>query len=146
MKRLLMLNGPNINLLGEREKDIYGDFTLKDIEQEVRDYLKSVGYSLDCFQSNHEGDLIDWIQEADKKYEGIIFNPAAYTHTSIALRDAIKTTDIPVVEVHISNIYKREEFRRKSITAPVCQGQIVGFGKNGYRLAAMALIDVGVFD
>src|SRR5699024_1868440 len=146
MKRLLMLNGPNINLLGEREKDIYGDFTLKDIEQEVRDYLKSVGYSLDCFQTNHERNLIDWIQKADKKYEGIIFNPAAYTHTSIDLRDSIKTTYSTVEEVHISNIYKREEFRRKSITSQVCQGQIVGFGKNGYRLAAMALIDVDVFD
>lgn len=141
MKRLLMLNGPNINIMGKREKDIYGKFSLDDIETDVIAYLESVGYSLDCFQSNHEGELIDWIQEADSKYRGIIFNPAGYTHTSIALRDAIKATDIPVVEVHISNIYKREEFRRKSMIAPVCQGQIVGFGKKGYRLAAMALVD-----
>lgn len=141
MRRLLMLNGPNINLLGNREKNIYGDFSLNDIEKEVAAYLESFGYSLDSFQSNHEGDLIDWIQKANSTYKGIIFNPAAYTHTSIALHDAIKSIDIPVVEVHISNIYKREKFRKQSMTASVCHGQIVGFGKKSYRLAAMALIE-----
>lgn len=141
MKRILLLNGPNINLLGKRETDIYGSFTLNDIEVEVKEYLAAFGYSLDCFQSNQEGELIDWIQGADRKYSGIIFNPAAYTHTSIALHDAIKATDVPVVEIHISNIYKREEFRQRSMIASVSAGQIVGFGKKGYRLAAMALID-----
>jgi len=141
MKRLLMLNGPNINLLGNREKNIYGDFSLNDIEKEVAAYLTSVGYSLDAFQSNHEGDLIDWIQKANGTYKGIIFNPAAYTHTSIALHDAIKSIDIPVVEVHISNIYKREEFRKQSMTASVCRGQIIGFGKKSYLLGAVALVE-----
>lgn len=141
MKRLLLLNGPNINRLGKREEDIYGSFTLQDIEQEISQLIGKYNYELTSFQSNHEGDLIDQIHAADQKYEGIIFNPAAYTHTSIALYDAIKTIETPVIEVHISNIHNREEFRHKSMIAPACVGQIVGFGLKSYRLAALAFID-----
>ena len=141
MKRLLLLNGPNINRLGKREEDIYGSFTLQDIEQEISQLIGKYNYELTSFQSNHEGDLIDQIHAADQKYEGIIFNTAAYTHTSIALYDAIKTIETPVIEVHISNIHEREEFRHKSMIAPACVGQIVGFGLKSYRLAALAFID-----
>jgi len=141
MKRLLLLNGPNINRLGKREEDIYGSFTLQDIEKEISQLIGKYHYELTSFQSNHEGDLIDQIHAADQKYEGIIFNPAAYTHTSIALYDAIKTIETPVIEVHISNIHEREEFRHKSMIAPACVGQIVGFGLKSYRLAALAFID-----
>lgn len=128
-------------MLGKREKEIYGEFTLKDIEHELDDLVKKYNYELDSLQSNHEGELIDFVQKADGVYQGIIFNPAAYTHTSIALRDAIKAISIPVIEVHISNIHQREPFRHKSLLAPVCQGQIVGFGKLSYRLAALAFLE-----
>ena len=141
MKRLLLLNGPNINRLGKREKDIYGSFTLQDIEDNIGALVKTHDYELDSFQSNHEGDLIDRLHSSDGIYEGIIFNPAAYTHTSIALHDAIKAIETPVIEVHISNIHSRESFRHKSILAPACKGQIVGFGLLSYRLAALAFID-----
>lgn len=141
MKRLLILNGPNINRLGKREKDVYGTFTLRDIETDVTTFAQKHNYGVDFFQSNHEGELIDRIHEADGIYEGIIFNPAAYTHTSIALHDAIKSIQTPVIEVHISNVYERESFRHQSITAPACQGQIVGLGMQSYRLAVMAFID-----
>ncbi|MFD2045979.1 type II 3-dehydroquinate dehydratase [Ornithinibacillus salinisoli] len=140
MKRLLLLNGPNINILGKRENEVYGDFTLLDIETEISELVEANGYKLDSKQSNHEGELVDIIQEAEGEYEGIIFNPAAYTHTSIALHDAIKAISTPVVEVHISNIHSRESFRHKSLLAGVCYGQIVGFGKQSYRLAALALL------
>lgn len=142
MKRLLLLNGPNINRLGKREEDIYGSFTLEDVEQELTELLAKHHYKLDSFQSNHEGALIDKLHEADGKYKGIIFNPAAYTHTSIALHDAILSINTPVIEVHISNIHKRESFRHQSMVAPACIGQIVGFGLKSYRLAALALLDV----
>lgn len=143
MKRLLLLNGPNINRLGKREEDIYGDFSLKDIEKDVSTLLKDHRYEMDSLQSNSEGKLIDYLHEADGKYEGIIFNPAAYTHTSIALHDAIKSIQTPVIEVHISNIYNRESFRHKSMTAPACVGQIAGFGMMGYSLAARAFLEKG---
>lgn len=141
MKRLLLLNGPNINRLGKREEDIYGSFTLQDIEKDISQLIGKYNYELTSFQSNHEGDLIDQIHAADGVYEGIIFNPAAYTHTSIALHDAIKSVQTPVIEVHISNIHARESYRHKSITAPACMGQIAGFGLKSYRLAALAFID-----
>jgi|SRR5690625_3736864 len=141
MNRLLLINGPNINRLGKREKDVYGSFTLQDIEENLNALVQKYDFEIDFFQSNHEGELIDRIHQADGKYVGIIFNPAAYTHTSIALHDAIKAVQTPVIEVHISNVYKRESFRHKSITAPACKGQIVGFGLQSYRLAALALID-----
>ncbi|HEX6594423.1 MAG TPA: type II 3-dehydroquinate dehydratase [Bacillota bacterium] len=140
MNRLLLLNGPNLNLLGQRERDIYGVTTLNDIERDLTDFVQQFGFELDCFQSNHEGELVDYIHNANKKYRGIIFNPAAYTHTSIALRDAIQAIDTPVVEVHISNIQSRDSFRHQSMLAPVCDGQIIGFGVKGYRLAALAFL------
>ncbi|HYK75025.1 MAG TPA: type II 3-dehydroquinate dehydratase [Pseudoneobacillus sp.] len=140
MKKILLLNGPNLNLLGKREPGIYGETTLKDIEKNVITLGQTVGFEVDCYQSNHEGDLIDQIHEAFfQGYSGIILNPGAYTHTSYAIRDAIAGITIPVVEVHISNIHAREEFRHKSVIAPVTAGQIVGFGIKGYELALLAL-------
>ncbi|SFL82701.1 3-dehydroquinate dehydratase [Gracilibacillus orientalis] len=141
MGKLLLLNGPNLNRLGKREPDVYGSETLEDIEKKVRSVLEPYQYQLDSSQSNHEGELIDWIHEAEGKYHGIIFNPGAYTHTSIALRDAISSITVPVIEVHISNVHKRESFRHTSMLAPVCSGQIVGLGTNGYRLAAMYFLE-----
>ncbi|WP_186575817.1 type II 3-dehydroquinate dehydratase [Aquibacillus kalidii] len=140
MKQLLLLNGPNLNRLGKREPGIYGSRTLQDIEQTVSDLVQTYGYKMDAFQSNHEGELIDRIHEADGVYEGIIFNPGAYTHTSVALRDAISSIEVPVIEVHLSNVHSREEFRHTSMLAPVCKGQIVGLGDQGYKLAALALL------
>lgn len=141
MNKLLVVNGPNINRLGKREKEVYGSFTLRDIEENISKLVQKYDYETDFFQSNHEGELIDRIHEADGKYKGIIFNPAAYTHTSIALHDAIKSIQTPVIEVHISNVYERETFRHQSMTAPACQGQIVGFGLQSYRLAVLAFIE-----
>ncbi|MFD1360676.1 type II 3-dehydroquinate dehydratase [Lentibacillus salinarum] len=142
MNHLLLMNGPNINLLGKREQDIYGDVTLARIEKELTDLVEEHGSELDCFQSNHEGELVDRLHQANEAaYDGIIFNPAAYTHTSIALRDAIAAINVPVIEVHISNVHKREAFRHQSMLASVCYGQIVGFGKDSYRLAARAFLE-----
>ncbi|HEY4602614.1 MAG TPA: type II 3-dehydroquinate dehydratase [Cerasibacillus sp.] len=141
MKQILLLNGPNLNLLGVREPSIYGTFTLADIERTVKEVAYREGYHVTCIQSNHEGVLIDEIQGAPGKYAGIIFNPAAYTHTSIALLDAILAVHIPVIEVHISNIHQRESFRRQSLIASASFGQIVGFGLYGYKLATQALLE-----
>ncbi|MGP4042329.1 type II 3-dehydroquinate dehydratase [Gracilibacillus sp. D59] len=141
MGKLLLLNGPNLNRLGKREPDVYGSETLQDIEKNVRNVLEPYQFQLDSKQSNHEGELIDWIHDAEGKYRGIIFNPGAYTHTSIALRDAISSITVPVIEVHISNVHKRESFRHTSMLAPVCSGQIVGLGTKGYRLAAMYFLE-----
>ncbi|QGH34904.1 type II 3-dehydroquinate dehydratase [Gracilibacillus salitolerans] len=141
MGNLLLLNGPNLNRLGKREPEVYGSETLQDIEKNVRNVLEPYQYQLDAKQSNHEGELIDWIHEAEGKYHGIIFNPGAYTHTSIALRDAISSVTVPVIEVHISNVHKRESFRHTSMLAPVCSGQIVGLGSTGYRLAALYFLE-----
>lgn len=143
MKRILLINGPNINRLGKREEDIYGKFTLSDIEDELCEFLKKHHYEMDSLQSNSEGKLIDYLHNADGNYEGIIFNPAAYTHTSIALHDAIASIQTPVIEVHISNIYNREAYRHKSMTAPACIGQITGLGIKGYKLAAIAFLERG---
>ena len=140
MKRYLLLNGPNLNRLGQREPDVYGSETLTDIEQSLTELVESYGCKLASHQSNHEGKLIDWIHEAEGNYDGIIFNPGAYTHTSIALRDAISSVSVPVIEVHISNVYKRESFRHTSLLAPVCFGQVVGLGSKGYKLAALAFL------
>jgi len=128
-------------MLGQREKDIYGQFTLKDIENDLKQLLHPYGYQLDSYQSNHEGELIDHLQKADGLYKGIIFNPAAYTHTSIALYDAIKAIQTPVIEVHISNIHRREAYRQTSMIAGACYGQIVGMGIKSYRLAALAFLE-----
>lgn len=142
MEKILLLNGPNINMLGKREKDIYGVDTLEHIEEDVKTFASTLDITVDCFQSNHEGDLIDQLHLANDVYDGIIFNPAAYTHTSIALHDAIKAIEVPVIEVHLSNIHKRESFRHMSYTAPASIGQLVGFGKQGYLLAVQALYNM----
>ena len=140
MKKILVLNGPNLNLLGVREPDVYGTVTLADIEREVTEYAAERGASVDCFQSNHEGALIDKLHEARGAYDGIVYNPGAHTHYSYALRDAVSAVSVPVVEVHISSILAREEFRHTSLLAPVAKGSIMGFGLNSYRLGVEALL------
>ena len=135
-----ILNGPNLNLLGTREPGIYGSLTLADIEANCREKAAALGFSAVEFrQSNHEGVLVDWIQEAGRRGAGVVMNPGAYTHTSIALHDAIKGTGVPVVEVHISNVHARESFRHRSFVSPVAAGVIVGLGPLGYTLALEAL-------
>ncbi|MDN4607792.1 type II 3-dehydroquinate dehydratase [Sporosarcina highlanderae] len=139
--KLLVLNGPNLNRLGKREPDIYGAETLVDVEQKLQSIASESLVELFFYQSNSEGALIDKIHEAyDFGYDGIIFNPGAYTHTSIAIRDAIASVDIPVIEIHISNIHSREPFRHTSLIAPVCVGQLSGFGTSGYELALQAFL------
>jgi 3-dehydroquinate dehydratase-2 len=137
-QNILLINGPNLNLLGTREVDVYGPRTLADIEAEVRDEAGSLGLSCETFQSNSEGEIIDRIQQAVGRHAVLIINPGAYTHTSIAIRDAISATGLPTIEVHLSNIHRREEFRRHSHIAPVAVGQIAGFGPLGYLLAVRA--------
>ena len=139
MTSLLLLNGPNLNMLGTREPEIYGRVTLADVEAATTAHARDAGLDLACFQSNHEGALIDALHEARGKHAGVIFNAGAYTHTSIALHDAIVASELPVIEVHISNVHAREHFRHTSLIAPVTLGQIVGFGTNGYLLAVDAL-------
>lgn len=138
-----LLNGPNLDLLGKREPDIYGSFTIADIESKLQS-LTTVGMEMVSYQSNGEGELIDFIHRAVQRenIEYLIFNPGAYTHTSIAIRDAIAGTGIKVIEVHISNIYKREDFRHKSVIAPVCIGQISGFGMDSYILAFQYILSI----
>ena len=140
MKKILVINGPNLDLLGKRETDIYGEETLDSINDEVKRIAEEEGADVDFFQSNHEGDIVDKISSADAS--GILINPAAYTHTSVAIRDALSAKNIPSVEVHLSNIYAREEFRHKSQIAPVVTGQISGFGKHSYALGMKALLGV----
>ena len=142
--KVLFLNGPNLNLLGQREPDVYGHATLADIEAKVRERAKTLGVEVDFRQSNLEGELVDWIQQAKGKHDVIVFNAAAYTHTSIALRDAIAAVGVPTIEIHLSNIHAREKFRHKSLIAPVCWGQISGFGEKSYLLALEASVDVNV--
>ena len=138
---LLFLHGPNLNLLGKREPHIYGSVTLEEINHFLVKEAERLGATVVCFQSNHEGILVDKIQEALGQYQGIIINAGAYTHTSVAIRDAIAAVKIPTVEVHLSNIYQRESFRHHSYIAPIAIGQISGFGPNSYRLGLQALID-----
>jgi len=142
MIRILFLNGPNLNLLGKREPEVYGRMTLADIEGKVRERAKRAGAAVDFRQTNLEGELVGWIQQARGQFDVIVLNAAAYTHTSIALRDAISAVDVPTIEVHLSNIHAREEFRHKSLIAPVCRGQITGFGFNSYVLAVEAALNV----
>ena len=139
--KILIVNGPNINLLGIREKNIYGKITYGEMCKYLEEEAKELKLDVNIVQSNIEGELINYIQDAYGKYDGIIINPGAYTHYSIAILDALKAVDIPTVEVHISNIHSREEFRRESVTAPGCIGQISGFGIYGYVMAMMGLIN-----
>lgn len=138
--KLLLLNGPNLRLLGTREPDIYGRFTLADAEALAKATAERLDATLDCFQSDIEGELVSKIGAARGVYDGIVINPAAYTHTSVALRDALSAAELPAVELHISNTHKREEFRHVSYTAPVCVAQLMGFGLTGYALAVEGLI------
>lgn len=141
MTKILVLNGPNLQLLGTRKREVYGSITLEEIRQNLNNVASALGVELDFYQSNHEGDLVDRIGNAKKEgVDGIVINPAAYTHTSIAIRDAIEGVSIPAVEIHLSNIHAREEFRQKSMTAPACIGQIAGLGPDGYEWALRALV------
>lgn len=139
--KIMVINGPNINMLGTREPEIYGSLTLEDIINEINDYAKTLEVEIETFQSNVEGEIVTSVQKAKNDCCGIVINPAAYTHTSVAIRDAIAAVGLPCVEVHLSNIHNREEFRKNSLTAPVCIGQIAGFGANSYKLGLKALVD-----
>jgi 3-dehydroquinate dehydratase-2 len=142
--KILFLNGPNLNLLGTREPEVYGRHTLRDIEAQVRNRAVELKVEVEFRQSNLEGELVTWIQEAKGRFSAIVINAAAYTHTSVALRDAISAVGIPTIEIHLSNIHAREEFRHKSHIAPVCRGQICGFGAKSYILGLEAAVDVNV--
>ena len=139
--RVLFLNGPNLNLLGQREPEKYGRTTLAEIEQMVREHAKTVSAQIDFRQSNVEGELVTWIQQAKGTVEAIVLNAGAYTHTSIAIRDAIAAVALPTIEIHLSNIHAREEFRHKSLLAAVCRGQISGFGAFSYVLGLIAAVN-----
>jgi 3-dehydroquinate dehydratase II len=138
-KKVLIIHGPNLNMLGIREPDKYGSDTLEEINLESINFGKKIGLDVEVFQSNHEGMIVEKIQDARDGYDALIINPAAYTHSSIAIRDAILLLDIPVVEIHLSNIFKREPFRQQSMISDVVSGQIAGFGRHGYILALQAI-------
>ncbi len=143
MKKVLVIHGPNLNLLGQREKDIYGQLTLEEINEQLVSFAHGLGVELGILQSNHEGEIVDRIGRAkDDGFGAIVINPAAYTHTSVAIRDAILAVSLPAVEVHLSNIYAREDFRHKSLIAPVACGQISGFGVQSYLFGLQAAIGV----
>ena len=137
--KIIILNGPNLNLLGEREKSQYGSFTLKDIEKTCEEYAKKNNLEVSLFQSNIEGEIIEKIQNARNDQDGVIINAGGYTHTSVAIHDALKILKIPIIELHISNIYNREDFRHKSLISKVAKGVICGFGSNGYTMALEAM-------
>ncbi len=142
MRKILVINGPNINMLGIREKNIYGRQDYKSLCEYLRAVAFQLGIEIELYQSNYEGDIVTVIQQAYGKFDGIVINPAAFTHYSIAILDALKAVNIPTIEVHISNIHQREEFRHKSVTAPACVGQICGLGFKGYALALEYLADM----
>ncbi|MDB2682872.1 type II 3-dehydroquinate dehydratase [Alphaproteobacteria bacterium] len=139
MKKILILNGPNLNLLGLREPEIYGDQTLLDVEELCREKAVDLGFKIEFRQSNHEGELVDWIQDARGIFSGVIINAGAYTHTSLAIHDALRILDVPVIEVHISDPKKREEFRHFSYIEPIAHRHFVGMGTNGYLMALDSL-------
>jgi len=138
MTRVLVIHGPNLNLLGTREPTVYGTRSLEEINNRIRDTAQRLGMSVSITQSNHEGELVETIQQAPEKADAIIINPGAYTHYSIAIRDALQAVRLPAIEVHLSNLYAREPFRRDSVVAPACQGQISGFGADSYLIALHA--------
>ncbi|MCX5696112.1 MAG: type II 3-dehydroquinate dehydratase [Candidatus Omnitrophica bacterium] len=142
MKKILVIHGPNLNLLGQREPKVYGKVTLEAINKELKKIAKKNKVSLMIKQSNHEGEIVDLIGQARLKFNAILINPAAYTHTSVAIRDALAASGVLTIEVHISNIYSREEFRHKSLISPVVQGTIMGFGYKSYTLGLEALLDL----
>ena len=139
MKKICLIHGPNINFTGIREKGVYGTLTYDQINEKIREKADELGLEVEIFQSNHEGAIIDKIQECYTKADGIVINPGAYTHYSYAIRDALASVDMPVIEIHMSNINKREQFRHTSVTVPVCVGQLCGFGWHGYLLALEAI-------
>ncbi len=141
-KRILVLHGPNLNLLGKRQPEIYGRLTLDEINGKIERAAKELDIEVEMRQSNHEGELVTWIQESPSRFDALVLNAAAYTHTSVALRDALLATAIPSVEVHLSNIYRREDFRRKSLIAEVVTGQISGFGLHSYLLGLRAAVEL----
>jgi 3-dehydroquinate dehydratase II len=143
--KILFLNGPNLNLLGQREPQVYGNTTLAQIETQVRKRATQLGAEVQFRQSNLEGELVTWIQKAKGEFDVIVLNAAAYTHTSIALRDAISSVGVPTIEIHLTNVHAREDFRHRSLIAPVCQGQIIGFGPFSYVLAVEASINVNEY-
>ena len=140
--KILLLHGPNLNLLGTREPEVYGSMTLNDINEKIIALGKELGAEITCLQSNHEGALIDALHDARTWASGVVFNPGGYTHTSVALRDAISAIVIPVIEVHLSNVYAREEFRHTSFVSAVCKGKVSGFGWRSYELGLRGLIDI----
>ncbi len=140
--KIVVIQGPNLNMLGVREQQVYGPMRLEQIHAQMKEVAQQHNIDIEFYQSNLEGELVDRIQECYGDADGIIINPAAYTHTSIAIRDAIAAVNMPTIEVHISNIYRREEFRQKSMTAPACTSSVIGFGPFGYHLAMMGLIQI----
>ncbi len=142
MKKVLVIHGPNLNMVGVREPGVYGSEGIDAINGYIRDNARLLGMECDVFHSNHEGAIIDRLHEARTAYDGVVLNAGAYTHYSIAIRDAIAAISLPVVEVHLSNVHAREDFRHKSVIAPVCAGSICGFGKTSYKLALVALADM----
>ena len=142
MKRILIVNGPNLNMLGKREPEIYGSKTLDDVKGECESSAKELGLQVDFRQSNEEGVIVGWIQESAKNFTGIIINAGAYTHTSVAIRDALLSVDFPIIELHISNVFKREDFRHHSFISDIATGVICGFGTNGYKIALQAIADL----
>ncbi|MFA7255785.1 MAG: type II 3-dehydroquinate dehydratase [Candidatus Omnitrophota bacterium] len=140
MKKILVVHGPNLQLLGEREVSVYGKVTLKQINEALKKEAQALGVTLEILQSNHEGEMVDRIGSAGREFSGVLINPAAYTHTSVAIRDALAACGLPAVEVHLSHIYKREDFRQHSMTAPACVAQVTGFGKNSYLLGLRGLV------